>query len=98
MYNPNQELVTCQSLIVLAATLVIGPWVTVSAYRVIQNPTRVREKSLVNWAIRVGAESHFLMRGNVRFWAWMAFLFGIWIDLMAIFALIVLVQIAFFPG
>jgi hypothetical protein len=74
MYTSNPETVFLQALIVLVMALILGPWTTLSTFRVIRDPSRVKEKSLINWVIRVGAESHFLMPGDVRFWAWMAFL------------------------
>jgi len=67
-----------------------------SALRIIRDPSRVREKSFINWVIRVGAERHFLMPGNVRFWAWMVFFEGVIFDLMAILMLVVVVKIAAF--
>jgi hypothetical protein len=97
MQRSNPETVFLQALIVLVMALILGPWATLSAFRIIRDPSRVKEKSFINWVIRVGAESHFLMPGDVRFWAWMVFFEGAIFDLMAILMLVVLVKVTMFP-
>jgi hypothetical protein len=97
MHTSGSETVLLQSFVVLVIALILGPWATLAALRIIRDPSRIKEKSFINWVIRVGAESHFLMRGNVRFWAWMVFLPGVIFDLMAICMSVVLVKVAFFP-
>jgi len=96
MYTSGSETALLQSFVILVMALILGPWATLAAFRIIRDPSRVEEKSFINWVIRVGAESHFLMPRNVRFWAWMVFLPGVIFDLMAICMLVVLVKIAFF--
>jgi hypothetical protein len=61
MQPSNPETVFLQSLIVLVMASILGPWATLSALRIIRDPSRVREKSFINWVIRVGAERHFLI-------------------------------------
>jgi hypothetical protein len=97
MHTSNPETILFQSFVVLVMTLIVGPWATLSAFRVIRDPSHVREKSFINWTIQLCAESHFLMPGNIRFWAWMVFLLGSIFDLIAICMLVVLVKVKFFP-
>jgi hypothetical protein len=93
----NSATLLTQILIILVVALALGPWVTLAALRVIREPSYVEKSLLVNWVIQICAERHFLAPGNVRFWAWMAFLLGVIFDIMAIFALVAVVQIALFP-
>lgn len=93
----NSATVLTQSLLVLVMALALGPWITLSALHVIREPSHVEKRSPINWVIQVSAKNHFLAPGNVRFSAWMVFLLGATFDLMAIIALVAVVQIALFP-
>lgn len=87
-FDTEQGTVVCQLLIGFMWALIIGPWWTLSGLRVIQKPSRVNKKSVMNWVIRRGSTYGPMARGNVRFWAWMCFLAGVGMDLLGAFALV----------
>ena len=77
----------CQALYGLVLALALGPWLTIAGLRVISKPSRVEERSLINWVIR-RASTHS-GRGNTRFWAWMVLVTGLGMDLIGVFMLVV---------
>lgn len=94
-FGAEQRAVVCQLLLFLTYASMIGPWCTVSGLRVIQKPSRVNKKSMINWAIRRGSTHGPVARGNIRFWAWMCFLAGVGMDLLGAFALVAIVATLF---
>jgi len=97
MNTSKPEVVLLQTLMAFAVTSAPGLWMTLSALRVIREPSRVKEKSLINWVIRTTAANRSLGIGNVRFWAWMAFLAGVVLDFAALLALVAVVEITLLP-
>jgi hypothetical protein len=85
----DQARVICLSLFAIT----IGPWLTVSALRVMTDPSRVRRRSPVNWFIRFVATHHPVYKGNVQFLAKMVFLSGIAMDILALFAVVCVVRL-----
>jgi len=91
---PELGLVICQLLVFGMVALVIGTWLTVAGLRVLRDPARVecvKEKSLINQSIRWSANHGPFASGSIRFWACMAFLAGVGMDLIAALILVVLV-------
>ncbi|MBC7252211.1 MAG: hypothetical protein H5T62_18280 [Anaerolineae bacterium] len=95
-YETEPELAVFQALVGLMFALAFGPWLTLSGLRVILKPSRVEERSFINWVIRRASTHSTLATGNIRFWAWMIFLSGVGGDLIGIFALAIIVGILFF--
>jgi hypothetical protein len=79
-----------QALLLLVLTLPFGPGLTVAGWRVLRDPSRIEEKSLVNRSIRWLARGSWTRR-NIRFWACMAFLAGIGADLLGLLMLVALI-------
>jgi hypothetical protein len=90
-FGAEQDVIICQLLLFLMCASLIGPWWTVSGLRIIRKPSRVNRKSVMNRIIRRSAKSG-LAQGNVRFWAWIYFVGGIGMDLLA--ALVIVGMIA----
>ena len=88
---PELGLVICQLLVFGMVALVIGTWLIVAGLRVLRDPARVKEKSLINQSIRWSANHGPFASGSIRFWACMAFLAGVGMDLIAALILVVLV-------
>ena len=82
-----------QAVTMLIAALAIGPWLTISGLRIILKPSRVKQKSLINWLIRLYSARSSLATGNIRFWAWTIFLSGVIGDLLAVLMLVAIIGI-----
>jgi len=91
----EQGTIICQLSIFLIYASVVGPWCTISGLRVIQKPSRVNKKSIMNWVIRRASACGPMARGNIRFWAWMCFWAGVGMDLLGVFALVGIVATLF---
>jgi hypothetical protein len=76
----------------LVIALVAGPWLTLSALRLIREPVRKEDSSLFGRIIGMCAANHFLAHDDVRFWAWLFLVMGIGFDLIASYALIVIAR------
>ena len=94
-YETEPGLAAFQAFCVLVFALAVGPWMTMSGLRVILEPSHVKKKSLMNWAIRRCTYHSSLARGNIRFWAWMAFLTGIGMDLLGVLMAVAIVGVIF---
>ncbi len=77
----------CQSVFGVLFALALGSWMTVSAIRVVREPSYVSRRTIANWMIRMAATHSSLMRGHYAFWAWMMLAAGLAGDLVAVLGL-----------
>jgi hypothetical protein len=87
------EIEPIPQIVILLFGLVFGPWLTISGIRVMTEPARVKEKSLINWFIRMGATHHPIWKGNVYFLAHMVFVAGVILDTLGVLAMVALIRV-----
>jgi hypothetical protein len=78
----------CQSVFAVLCFLAMGPWMTVAALRVIKAPSHLEKRTIANWLLRATARHSGMMRGDVRFWAWVMLLEGISLDIVGALGLV----------